>query len=147
MAWLFSDLPQSRAGLFDDDMAALRDEMDRLFSRYSQPRDAFPPVNVWAGEDSVAVTAPLSGVKEDDIELNVEGELLTISGTRRPPENAESQRWHRRERPDGAFTRQIRLPFAANPDEVKARYTNGILEIELPRPASEQAKKIEIRTS
>jgi HSP20 family protein len=108
----------------------MQNEVSRLFAdveaRAATP--TFPPINLWVGEDGLVVTAEIQG--------------------RRPlPVEADGIAWHQRERGYGGFSRTIALPFAVDPDEVDARFANGVLEIELRRPAEDRPRKIEIKAA
>lgn len=107
----------------------------------------FPAVNVWQGDEAVAITAELPGVEPADIDISVKGNVLTLSGERRAPELPEGARWHRSERGFGRFVRSIRLPFAAAEDRIEARMTNGVLRIVVGRPEEDRPKKIEIKAA
>lgn len=106
---------------------------------------AFPAVNVWQGDEAVAVTAELAGVDPADIDISVKDNVLTIAGERKAPEVPEDARWHRNERGYGKFSRAIRLPFAATGDTVEARMTNGVLRVVVGRPEEDKPRKIEIK--
>lgn len=107
----------------------------------------FPAINVWQGDEAVAITAELAGIEPADIDISVKDNVLTLSGERKAPEVPEDARWHRNERGYGKFTRAIRLPFAATDDKVEARMTNGVLHIVVGRPEEDKPKKIEIKAA
>lgn len=131
------------------DLRQLQSQMNRLFDTGAQGnRDgAWPPVNMWLGDDSVVVTAEMPGVAQDDIDLTVRENTLIIAGKRNSPTDDEDSAWHRRERPQGEFSRRIRLPLRVDPDKVEARVKNGILEIEMSRPDAERPRKIKVKAS
>lgn len=110
-------------------------------------RSVFPAVNVWQGDDAVAITAELAGVDPADIDISVKDNVLTISGERKAPELPEGGRWHLNERGYGRFSRAIRLPFPASDDTVEARMTNGVLRIVVGRPEEDKPKKIAIKAA
>lgn len=128
------------------DMRRLQREATRVFSDFQAGPGggAFPPVNLWAGDDGVAVTAEIPGVDPDGIDISVREDLLTISGERKPPEGAV---WRRRERVYGAFSRVVRLPFRVDPDKVEARFRAGLLEVLLQRPDADKPRRIAIKSS
>ncbi|WP_454274294.1 Hsp20/alpha crystallin family protein [Roseovarius sp. MBR-154] len=110
-------------------------------------QSVFPAVNVWQGDDAVAVTAELPGIDPSDIDISVKDNVLTISGERKAPDVPDTARWHRNERRFGKFTRAIRLPFAASDDKVEARMTAGVLRIVVGRPDEDKPRKIEIKAA
>ena len=133
-----------------DEMDRLRREMDQLFSRaFSERRlhtpASFPAMNVWTNEEGVVVTAELPGVETEDIDISVVGDMLTLSGSRQPDELKEGDRYHRRERGAGQFTRTFQLPFRVEADEVKALFDKGVLHISLPRAEVDKPKKIAVK--
>ena len=105
----------------------------------------FPQVNVWSDDEKAVVTAEVPGVKAEDLDLSVEGEVLTISGSREPVKIEEGERCRRHERGHGAFSRTISLPFAVDADRVEASYVNGVLRVTLPRSESSKPKKVAIK--
>ena len=114
-------------------------------SRTAQP--VFPAVNVWQGDEAVAITAELPGVDPADIDISVKDNVLTIAGERKAPQVSDNARWHRKDRSYGRFARAVRLPFAAPEDKVEARMTNGVLRIVVGRPEEDRPRKIEIKGS
>lgn len=134
------------------EMRQLQAEMNRLFEDFATDvveapeAGAYPPVNVWVGETSVAVTAELPGLARDDIEITIREDTLTIKGERKQPANDDRVVWHRRERNFGPFSRTVALPFRVDPDQAEARFMNGLLEVEIQRPKADQPKKIQIST-
>jgi HSP20 family protein len=129
------------------ELRRMQSEMNRLYSGVgaTTARD-FPPINIWLGENSVVLTAELSGVSRDDVAMSLQEDVLTLEGKREPKLKQENVNWQRRERAYGTFSRAVQLPFRADADKVQARFNNGILEIELQRLEADRPKKIEIRT-
>ncbi|TVS15860.1 MAG: Hsp20/alpha crystallin family protein [Gammaproteobacteria bacterium] len=129
------------------DVRRLHNQIDRLLGRQaSTAAGAFPAVNLWAGPDSIAVTAELPGVAPDDVEVSVREDVLTIRGSRAAATISEPVGWHRRERSHGHFQRLVQLPFRVAPDRVEARVTNGVLAVELHRPEQDKPRRIEIKS-
>lgn len=128
------------------EMRRMQTEMNRLFADFDAPpaSAAFPPVNIWVGDGSAVVTAELPGVAEKDIDLAVRDDTLTIQGKREPGIDADKAAWHRRERTYGSFSRVVDLPFRVDAEKVQARFTNGVLEVELHRPEADRPKRIQI---
>ena len=132
------------------DPFALMRSMLRDVDRFTPTRTAqpeFPAVNVWQGDEAVAVTAELPGIEPSDIDISVKDNVLTISGERKAPEVPEGARWHRNERSYGKYSRAVRLPYAASDDTVEARMTNGVLRVVVGRPEEDKPKKIEIKAA
>jgi HSP20 family protein len=108
---------------------------------------AYPPLNTWLSEDGAVVTAEIPGIDCEGIELSVVNDTLTIKGDRQHEPLQEGQVCHRQERGAGSFSRTVQLPFAVEPDHVEASFKKGVLEIRLPRAASEKPKKIAIKSN
>ncbi|WP_112322265.1 Hsp20/alpha crystallin family protein [Oceanibium sediminis] len=131
------------------DMRRMQAAMNRLFDGTRTPtRPAtYPPVNFWAGQDSIVMTAELPGLSEDDIELTVKDRMVSIRGTYPAEEEGEGIVWHRRERAGGTFLRSIDLPFRVDPDRIEARFENGVLSVEMQRPEDDKPRRIQIKAA
>lgn len=131
------------------EMRQMQSAVNRLFDSTSAPDrpSTFPPVNFWAGQDSIVMTAELPGLTDGDIELTVKDAMLSIRGTYPEPETADNLVWHRRERSAGAFLRSVELPFRIDPNRIEARFQNGVLMVEMQRPEEDKPKRIQIKAS
>jgi len=109
--------------------------------------DWVPAVDVVEEKDRFVLRADLPGVVSEDIDVNMEDGLLTLSGERRSdrPEAGEGAR--RFERATGRFYRRFTLPEAADADAISARYTNGVLEISIPKQPQVQARRITVEAA
>jgi HSP20 family protein len=130
------------------ELRRMQGEMNRVFSGFNATaaRD-FPPINIWLGENSVVLTAELPGITHDDVDLSLQEDVLTLAGKREPKPQEQNVNWQRRERAYGSFSRAVQLPFRVDPDKVQARFSDGILEIEVQRLEADRPKKIEIRAA
>lgn len=134
------------------DLRRLERDLDWVFDSLLGDRDLMEsapearamPVSLWADREKVRLAARLPGVRQEDIEVSVVGNQLTIHA--KLPERAdhEDARWIRRERLTGEVSRSIDLPFLVDAEGVEARMENGILVVDLPRPESEKPRRIEI---
>jgi HSP20 family protein len=113
----------------------------------AQVTPKFPAINVWANEDGVAVSAKLPGVTAENIDVSVKENTVTIAGTREPEALDEGQKFLRRERRDGDFSRTFRLPFMVDSNGVEAVFENGMLNVSLPRAEEDKPRKIEVKTA
>ncbi len=133
-----------RPGAFGD-LRHMREELDRaLGSRRRSSTSEFPPLNVWTGEHDLLVTAEVPGVDPKDIDITVDGPVLTLKGSRRQPEVTAKAVAHRRERGYGTFARSVTLSFGVDTEKVQAECRDGVLKIYLPRPEEEKPKRIRI---
>jgi HSP20 family protein len=101
-------------------------------------------VNVWDDGDSGYVEAELPGLTLDNIEVYVQGNQLTLAGTRQIPE-PQGARWYRRERSQGSFSRTITLPWDIDADKVEAKFQEGVLTIRLPKSEHAKPRKVTVR--
>ena len=135
------------------ELRRLQDEMDRLAGTMGPAAGrggllaaapgGFPAVNVYAGQDGIALVAELPGVEKDDLEVQAHQDTLTLSGGRRPAAERE-EAYHRRERRSGYFTRSIQLPYRVDPERIEAHLENGVLRLSLPRPDADKPRRIAI---
>ena len=103
-------------------------------------------MNVSETENEIRISAELPGVKEDDIDVSLNDDLLTIRGEKRFERKDEKENFHFVERSFGTFQRSIRLPFAVNPDQVQASFENGVLTVTLPKSAQqERTRRIQVQ--
>jgi len=132
------------------EMERLRREMNQVFSSLSggtQIATGYPAMNVWSNEDGAVITAELPGMDSEQLDIAVEGNVLTVSGTREREAVPEGTTYHRRERGYGKFTRTFELPFQVQVDKVEATYQNGVLHITLPRQEADKPKRIAIKAA
>ena len=126
----------------------LRDAMDRLFDdAFTRPFSLMreggtawssPAIDMYQTDNEVVVKAALPGMKADEVQINVTGDILTLKGELKHEEEKKDRSWHVREHRWGAFERSITLPTGVISDKAKADFENGILTITLPK--SEQVK-------
>jgi HSP20 family protein len=132
-------------------MERLHREMNRLFDTFSlaggRTAPGYPAINIWANDEAAIVTAELPGLSPDDIDISVVNDILTLSGGRQPDELEEGERYHRRERSYGRFTRSFELPFKVEADQVEARFEKGVLHISLPRAEADKPRKIDVKSA
>lgn len=109
-------------------------------------RSGFPPINVSEDEQAFFVEAELPGFKLADIDINLLGNELTLSGSREiaEPQNAQ---FHRRERVSGRFSRTLRLGAEIDAAKVTATLDQGVLVIKLPKPETAKPRKIDIKSN
>ena len=122
--------------------------LDGLFGRgvgNGTPEASFiPALELRTSEDEYLVLVDLPGMKQEHVTVEFEDGVLTISGTRVPVELGEAQRV---ERPYGQFVRSLTLPRGVDGDNIVANYTDGVLELRIPKPAEYNPRKIAIDSS
>jgi HSP20 family protein len=106
-----------------------------------------PPVEIFEREGHLVVRADLPGLTKDDVHVEVTDEALTIEGERRSEHEERQGGFFRSERRYGTFHRQIPLPEGVNPDQVKASFKDGVLEVSMPAPQRQaRGRQIEIQS-
>jgi HSP20 family protein len=100
-----------------------------------------PPVDVHESEEEYLVKVDLPGVKSEDVNVEVNDNVLSISGSRAADETGTAQLL---ERPYGTFTRTLSLPQGVDNDSIEAGYHDGVLQLRIPKPAERKPKKITI---
>jgi HSP20 family protein len=103
-----------------------------------------PPVDVCEETDRVLVTAELPGFTRDQINIQMEGNVLTISGERKLEDEKSDRSYSRMERSYGSFMRSFTLPNAVDRDKIHATFENGLLTIELPKTQESKPRQIPI---
>jgi len=104
---------------------------------------AYPPVNVFRKADDFIIIAELPGVKKSDLDVQVKGRTIRVTGAKTVGYQ-EKAAVHRRERLAGRFDRAVTMPVEIDPDRVKAEYRDGVLALFLPRAESEKPKSIKV---
>jgi HSP20 family protein len=104
-----------------------------------------PAVDVHEDNDAVSLSAELPGVKREDIEISVDGNVLTVRGERKFESEVEGRRFHRVERAYGTFSRQFHLSSNLDATQVDAQLVDGVLTVRLPKKQEQKARKIEVR--
>jgi len=131
------------------ELERMRQQMNRLLEETRapyQPTQAgvFPLTNLSEDKDNYYVRAELPGVKGDQLDIQVTGNNLAISGERMIAAEEEGARYHRREREAGTFSRMIGLPGEVDTDKVDANLQNGILTVVVPKAEIAKPKQISV---
>ena len=105
-----------------------------------------PSLDVRETEQGLEIAAELPGMSEEDVDLRLEGDLLTLAGEKKEERAQEGGGMHLTERCFGRFQRSFRLPYRPEPNDVQAQFDKGVLRILLPRPQQQQSGgRIQIR--
>ena len=103
-----------------------------------------PPVDIAEAEDGLTLTFDLPGLKEDEIQVELDDNVLTVSGERIRANEVKQDDFYRYERRFGTFSRSVALPAGVKDDEIEASYENGVLEIRVPKPEQYKPKRIQV---
>jgi len=133
------------------EMMSLRDAMDRLFDdAFTRPlslKDTWsvPAIDMYQTDDEIVVKAALPGIKSDEVQINITGEVLTLKGEVKQSEEKKEKAWHIREQRYGSFERSVVLPTDVVADKAKAEFENGILTITLPKADEVKPRTITVK--
>jgi len=106
-----------------------------------------PVVDIHEAKDSILLQVELPGVKQEDIQVSIEDDTLTLKGERKRETEAKEDQYHRVERSYGRFERNILLPSVVDSGRVKATYRDGVLEIQLPKKEEAKPKEIKVEVA
>jgi HSP20 family protein len=136
------------------DMMTLREAMDRLFEEsfvsprrreWLTPAEGALALDVYETDDSIVVKSSIPGVKPEDVEINIKGNILSISGETKEEEDVKEDNYMRRERRYGAFSRSLALPEGVNTDKAEAEFEDGVLKLTIPKAPEAQPKTIKVK--
>ena len=103
------------------------------------------PLDVHETSDELVVTATLPGLKPEDIDITIQGDVLRIQGETKPEGDVKDEQFHRRERHYGRFYRELALPVSVKSDAVQARFEHGILTLHLPKTEEAKPRRIQVQ--
>lgn len=116
--------------------------MDELFRALMSPRGAVstrtsgtwrPPIDVYETPETITVVAEIGGMDREGIEVVLEGDIVSLRGTRQDPNGGDNRAFHEARIAYGPFAADIYVPFSVDNDRASATYENGFLRIVLPR--------------
>jgi HSP20 family protein len=128
-------------------------DFSRLFNSFfdtpttaasSAARRWIPAVDLTETEGEYVLKADLPGLTDKDVHIEVENNVLTVSGERKSEHEEKREGFRRVERSYGSFARRLTLPQGVDADAIKATVTNGVLEVQIPKPEAVRLRKVEI---
>ena len=140
------------------DFGSLQERINRMFDdtiRTLHPTDGeelekgtwAPAVDIYETNDSFVVSADLPGLNKDEIQIDLKDNTLTLKGEKKFEEKVSKDNYIRVERAYGSFVRSFTLPQNADPEKIKAKYKEGILEITIPKKEEAKPKQIKVELS
>jgi len=132
-----------------------RSEIDRMFKnvltrspfgRAFEEGDWWPAIDVSETGKMIVVNAEIPGIDAKNIDISLNGRVLTIKGERKQEQEEKEGSYHRMERRYGSFSRSFELPADVDADKIKAKYKDGVLKLNLPKTKEQSVKKIEVKT-
>lgn len=137
------------------DLSTIHERMNRLFETALSGSDfgdedgdvgRWAPVSdVFETDDAIVVSCELPGLSQDQIEIKLADNVLTVSGERRVDRDSEAQQFHRIERSYGPFSRSFTVPASIDASKIAANYRGGILAVILPKTAEATPRRITVR--
>jgi len=124
------------------DRALRPTDMDELFSALMSPHGAVstrhagtwrPPIDVYERPDSITIVAEIAGMDREEIEVMIEGDIVSVRGSRPDPNVCDDRSFHEAYIPYGAFAADIYIPLTIDAERATAVYENGFLRIDVPR--------------
>jgi HSP20 family protein len=136
------------------ELHTIQNEMNRLFNtlfespgqatREGAARRWIPAMDLVETTESYVLRADLPGVSEADVNIELEDNVLTVSGERKAEREDRDEGFYRIERASGAFSRSLTLPEGVDPGSVQAKFDRGVLEIRIPKPEQRKPRKVAI---
>ena len=135
------------------ELQTLQQEVNRLFGAAFDsgaagnseiPRRWIPAMDLLEEDERFVLRADLPGVEEESINVELQDNVLTISGERAPEHRAQDGGYQRLERAWGAFSRSLTLPAGIDPESIEASLNNGVLEVRVPKPEERKPRRVAI---
>ena len=136
------------------EISSLQNRVNNLFQDYGRGQDELtttssfvPAVDVYEDEHKVTLKLEIPGVSQDDLDIRLENNTLTVRGERKFEKEEKEENFHRIERRYGSFARSFTLPNTLDTENVHASYENGVLKLELAKRAEAKPKQIKVNIS
>jgi HSP20 family protein len=136
------------------ELGTIQNEMNRLFNTFfDQPNSAgrgaaarrwIPAMDLIETGEHYVLRADLPGLSDDDVNIQLEDRVLTISGERKAEHENHQEGYYRLERAFGSFSRSLTLPDGVDPEGVHAHFDRGVLEIRIPKPEQKKPRQVQI---
>ena len=139
------------------ELDTLQGEMNRLFSSFfdtptaragngggAPTRRWIPAMDLVETGDHFVLRADLPGMQESDVSIEIENNILTVSGERKTEHETKEEGYYRLERATGAVSRSLTLPDGIDADAITAAFDKGVLEVRIPKPAEIKPKRVQI---
>jgi HSP20 family protein len=131
-----------------DELLSLRGRTDRLWAHLNQDKatlaDWSPTTDVVETTNEIVIRAELPGMNEKDVDIEIENGVLTIKGERTAEKEMDEKGYRRIEREYGTFLRSFTLQTNVTPEQIAATFTNGLLEVHLPKKEGAKPKTIKV---
>ncbi|HZY61106.1 MAG TPA: Hsp20/alpha crystallin family protein [Edaphobacter sp.] len=138
------------------DMAVLQNRLNSIFNDFNRTESGsdeliagsfIPAVDVYEDQHKLVLKLEVPGIKQDDLNINLENQTLTVKGERKFESDEKEENFHRIERRYGSFVRSFTLPQTVDTNDVTANYDAGVLTISLTKKAEAKPKQVKIGVS
>jgi HSP20 family protein len=131
-------------------LLGMKQEFDKIFSNWDDEAPTHtshwrPAVDIVEDEDTLRLNVEVPGMAKEDIKINVENGILSISGERKFDKDVKEENCHRIERSYGGFYRSFSLPTKVDTEKIEAHYENGILKISMTKKEEAKPRQIEVK--
>jgi len=135
------------------ELSSIQSEMNRLFNNFfdtptttdgGRLRRWVPAMDLLENGDDYVLRADLPGVSEGDVNIELDDNVLTISGERQAAHEERKEGYYRVERAFGRFSRSLTLPKGVDPEAVRGNLENGVLEVRIPKPEQHKPRRVAI---
>jgi len=156
--WRGKQRDEETGSMLSAPLHQLRTEMDRLFDRFfggslgflgepfGRTQAWMPSLDVSETDADITVRAEVPGVDAKDIDIQVSGQVLTISGEKKESTESKGENYYHAERSFGSFRRSVQLPTSVDAEKVLAEYKNGVLLIRMKKEKGAVPKRISVRS-
>lgn len=138
------------------ELNSLQNEMNRLFNTFfdqpaptsrggGQARRWIPAMDLVETPDHYVLRADLPGLSDEEVNVELQDNVLTISGERKAQHETQPEGYYRLERAFGAFSRSLTLPEGIDPGAVQAHFDRGVLELRIPKPEQKKPRQVQIK--
>jgi HSP20 family protein len=137
------------------DVAVLQNRLNSIFNDFARPEaqeslalgNFVPAVDIYEDEQKLVLKLEVPGIRQDDIDVRLENQTLTVKGERRFEAEEKEENFHRIERRFGSFTRSFTLPVSVDTASVAAKYENGVLAISLAKKEAAKPRQVKIEVA
>lgn len=128
------------------ELGELRGQLDRAFGELFDGRERgwAPAIDVVRDNGNLVIRADVPGMKPDEVKIEVEDDILTVSGSHEEKKEQKDKRFLRRERRYGSFSRSVALPAGVEAKKIKAKTRDGVVEVTIPLPKEPEKQKVQI---
>jgi len=125
------------------ELGELRSQLDRMFG--GSETGWTPAIDVVRDDGSLVIRADVPGLKPEEVKIEVEDDILTVSGEHEDTKEEKDKRFLRRERRYGSFRRSMALPAGVDASKIEAKTRDGVVEVTIPLPEAPEKKRIQIK--